>query len=196
MQAFACRLEFAAAIAVPRSAGPTERRISSRLGHIFKIRYDLYQWKFMVKFLNNFLAQYVPEDEPAAAPDPAHRINWSAIGPIQDATGCRRASSRRDHPDRPRPADGPVRPGRTFTRPTRRNGAAPMTITITAFEKSPDGGKGLARDTRVRWALEEAGLPYEVRQGDVLLLPTGPGTWRVVRQREWAGQDAWRQVAD
>ena len=38
-----------------------------------------------------------------------------------------------------------------------------MTITITAFEQSPDGGKGLARDTRVRWALEEAGEPYEVR---------------------------------
>jgi glutathione S-transferase len=38
-----------------------------------------------------------------------------------------------------------------------------MTITITAFEKSPDGGLGLARDTRVRWALEEAGQPYEVR---------------------------------
>jgi glutathione S-transferase len=38
-----------------------------------------------------------------------------------------------------------------------------MTIIITAFEKSPDGGKGLARDTRVRWALEEAGQPYEVR---------------------------------
>jgi len=38
-----------------------------------------------------------------------------------------------------------------------------MTITITAFERSPDGGKGLARDTRVRWALEEAGLPYDVR---------------------------------
>ena len=38
-----------------------------------------------------------------------------------------------------------------------------MTITITAFERSPDGGKGLARDTRVRWALEEAGLPYQVR---------------------------------
>jgi glutathione S-transferase len=43
----------------------------------------------------------------------------------------------------------------------RRNLA--MTITITAFERSPDGGKGLARDTRVRWALEEAALPYEVR---------------------------------
>ena len=38
-----------------------------------------------------------------------------------------------------------------------------MTIVITAFERSPDGGKGLARDTRVRWALEEAGQPYAVR---------------------------------
>ena len=38
-----------------------------------------------------------------------------------------------------------------------------MTVTITAFERSPDGGKGLARDTRVRWALEEVGRPYEVR---------------------------------
>src|SRR5678815_3950544 len=38
-----------------------------------------------------------------------------------------------------------------------------MTITITAFEHSPDGGKGLARDTRVRWALEEVAQPYQVR---------------------------------
>jgi glutathione S-transferase len=38
-----------------------------------------------------------------------------------------------------------------------------MTIVITAFEQSPDGGAGLARDTRVRWALEEVGQPYEVR---------------------------------
>lgn len=38
-----------------------------------------------------------------------------------------------------------------------------MTLTITAFEKSPDGGRGLARDTRVRWALEEVGQPYAVR---------------------------------
>ncbi|NID05749.1 glutathione S-transferase family protein [Luteibacter jiangsuensis] len=38
-----------------------------------------------------------------------------------------------------------------------------MSIVITAFEKSPDGGMGLARDTRVRWALEEAGRPYDVR---------------------------------
>src|SRR5215203_1147848 len=39
----------------------------------------------------------------------------------------------------------------------------PMTPTITAFERSPDGGKGLARDMRVRWALEEVGQPYAVR---------------------------------
>ena len=38
-----------------------------------------------------------------------------------------------------------------------------MTPIITAFESSPDGGKGLARDTRVRWALEEVGQPYQVR---------------------------------
>ena len=38
-----------------------------------------------------------------------------------------------------------------------------MTPTITVFERSPDGGKGLARDMRVRWALEEVGQPYEVR---------------------------------
>jgi glutathione S-transferase len=38
-----------------------------------------------------------------------------------------------------------------------------MTITISAFERSPDRGKGLARDMPVRWALEEVGQPYEVR---------------------------------
>ncbi len=38
-----------------------------------------------------------------------------------------------------------------------------LPVTITAFEHSPDGGRGLARDTRLRWALEEVGQPYEVR---------------------------------
>jgi len=38
-----------------------------------------------------------------------------------------------------------------------------MTPTITAFERSPDRGRGLARDMRVRWALEEVGQPYDVR---------------------------------
>ena len=38
-----------------------------------------------------------------------------------------------------------------------------MTPTITAFAASPDRGQGLARDMRVRWALEEVGQPYKVR---------------------------------
>jgi glutathione S-transferase len=38
-----------------------------------------------------------------------------------------------------------------------------MIPTITAFESSPDRGRGLARDMRVRWALEEVGQPYAVR---------------------------------
>jgi glutathione S-transferase len=38
-----------------------------------------------------------------------------------------------------------------------------MIPTITAFERSPDRGRGLARDMRVRWALEEVGQPYHVR---------------------------------
>jgi glutathione S-transferase len=47
----------------------------------------------------------------------------------------------------------------------RRHGfrSPPMTPTITAFAQSPDRGRGLARDMRVRWALEEVGQPYEVR---------------------------------
>ena len=45
-------------------------------------------------------------------------------------------------------------PGNDWTR---------MTITITAFERSPDRGRGLARDMRVRWALEEVAQPYDVR---------------------------------
>ena len=38
-----------------------------------------------------------------------------------------------------------------------------MTPTITAFESSPDRGRGLARDMRVRWAFEEVGQAYDVR---------------------------------
>lgn len=38
-----------------------------------------------------------------------------------------------------------------------------MKPTITAFEASPDRGRGHARDMRVRWALEEVGQPYDVR---------------------------------
>ena len=39
----------------------------------------------------------------------------------------------------------------------------PLPPVITVFERSPDRGRGLARDMRVRWALEEVGQPYEVR---------------------------------
>ncbi len=38
-----------------------------------------------------------------------------------------------------------------------------MTPTITGFAASPDRGRGLARDMRVRWAFEEVGQPYDVR---------------------------------
>jgi len=38
-----------------------------------------------------------------------------------------------------------------------------MKPTITAFEASPDQGRGMARDMRVRWAFEEVGQPYDVR---------------------------------
>ena len=41
--------------------------------------------------------------------------------------------------------------------------AAAPTPTLTAFEQSPDRGRGLARDMRVRWALEEVGQSYKVR---------------------------------
>src|SRR4249919_3749719 len=45
----------------------------------------------------------------------------------------------------------------------RNHKESPMIPTITAFERSPDRGRGLARDMRVRWALEEVGQAYEVR---------------------------------
>jgi glutathione S-transferase len=36
------------------------------------------------------------------------------------------------------------------------------TITVTGFRWAPPFAQGLVRDLRVRWALEEAGLPYKV----------------------------------
>src|SRR3954469_961792 len=67
-------------------------------------------------------------------------------------------------------------------RDTRRSSDArhrrPLMIVITAFDRSPDGGMGLARDTRVRWALEEVGQPYEVRFVS-LREKTGPAHLRV-----------------
>lgn len=51
-------------------------------------------------------------------------------------------------------------PGSPPARARRRATSSP---TITAFARSPDRGRGLARDMPVRWALEEAGRPYNVR---------------------------------
>jgi glutathione S-transferase len=54
-----------------------------------------------------------------------------------------------------------------------------MPITITAFERSPDGGTGLARDTRVRWALEEVGQRYGVR---LALFETGAIVFHIAQR--------------
>jgi glutathione S-transferase len=55
--------------------------------------------------------------------------------------------------------------GRRAFYSSRANQEIAMSVTpiLTAFERSPDRGRGLARDMRVRWALEEVGQPYEVR---------------------------------
>ena len=36
-------------------------------------------------------------------------------------------------------------------------------LTLTTFDWVPDGPRGFVRDVRIRWALEEAKLPYSVR---------------------------------
>ena len=59
-----------------------------------------------------------------------------------------------------------------------------MTITITAFEVSPDRGAGMARDMRVRWALEEVGQPYEVR-----LVP-----WSAFKQHPHLARNPFAQI--
>jgi hypothetical protein len=82
------------------------------------------------------------------------------------------------------------------------------TLTAPTFEQAqffegPDGTRELivltpcvlVHQEHGRIALDPA-TPIQVRQGDVLLCPTGPGTWTVKRQQEWAGPDQWRQVAD
>src|SRR6185369_11742610 len=84
------------------------------------------------------------------------QLRPSAQGPAALRAGRLHAGQ----PPRPQAGD-PDSARRPAGAPNRASLA--MTITITAFERSPDGGKGLARDTRVRWALEEVGQPYQVR---------------------------------
>ena len=55
---------------------------------------------------------------------------------------------------------------------------------VTAFDRSPDGGRGLARDTRVRWALEEVGLAYDVE----------PVTFAALKQPEHLSRNPFGQI--
>ncbi len=98
----------------------------------------------------------------------------------------------------------------------------PALPVITVFERSPDEGRGLARDMRVRWALEEVGQPYVVRpvsfatmkepayralqpfgqipaftDGDLTLFESGAIVLHIARRREGllAGDDCARERA-
>lgn len=81
--------------------------------------------------------------------------------------------------------------------------SAVPTLAQAQFFEAPDGTRelivlepcALVHQEHGRIALDPQ-RPVQVRQGDVLLHPTGPGTWKVLRQQEWAGPDQWRQVAD
>ncbi len=46
-------------------------------------------------------------------------------------------------------------------------GGADSVATLVVFARSPDRGRGLARDMAVRWALEELGRTYRVRPVDL-----------------------------
>lgn len=66
-----------------------------------------------------------------------------------------------------------------------------MTATVTAFPWVPPFAQGFVRDLRIRWALEEAGLPYEVE-----LLAPGVTDSEAYRRRQPFGQvPAWRDDA-
>jgi glutathione S-transferase len=56
-------------------------------------------------------------------------------------------------------------------------------ITISAFRSVPPFAQGLVRDLRVRWALEEAGIPYKTR-----LLEQGEGDTPEYRALQPFGQ--------
>jgi glutathione S-transferase len=67
-------------------------------------------------------------------------------------------------PERRPGVRGVVQPARNETANPGETHMSDSSLPIlTTFERSPDRGRGLARDMRVRWALEEVGQPYEVR---------------------------------
>lgn len=77
------------------------------------------------------------------------------------------------------------------------------TFAPAQFFEEPDGTRMLLVERPCVLRHQEHGpiqldpaAPVQARQGDVLLQPMGPGTWRVIRQQEWAGPEQWRQVVD
>ena len=64
-------------------------------------------------------------------------------------------------------------------------------ITISAFRWVPPFAQGIVRDLRVRWALEEAGIPYRTR----LLEQDEKGT-AAYRQMQPFGQVPYLQDGD
>ena len=57
-----------------------------------------------------------------------------------------------------------------------------MTIQVSAYKWVPDFAQGFVRDLRVRWALEEAGVPYEAALVDVMNKGEAYSDWQPFAQ--------------
>ncbi|MBA16768.1 MAG: glutathione S-transferase [Sphingomonas sp.] len=57
-------------------------------------------------------------------------------------------------------------------------------VSVTAFDWVPEFARGFVRDLRVRWALEEAGIPYSVRPLDAT----------TARPQSYLEEQPWGQV--
>lgn len=57
-----------------------------------------------------------------------------------------------------------------------------MTIQVSAYKWVPDFAQGFVRDLRVRWALEEAGVPYEASLIDVMDKGAAYSAWQPFAQ--------------
>ncbi|WP_310539122.1 glutathione S-transferase family protein [Phenylobacterium sp.] len=58
-------------------------------------------------------------------------------------------------------------------------------LILTTFDWVPDGPRGYVRDLRVRWALEEAGLPYRVESTPFQDRPAGHFAHQPFGQAPW-----------
>lgn len=57
-----------------------------------------------------------------------------------------------------------------------------MTVQVSAYKWVPDFAQGFVRDLRVRWALEEAGVPYEADLIDVMNKGAAYSEWQPFAQ--------------